>query len=547
MTQVSPPPLLEVRDLKVCFDGRPAVDGLDLSLARGRTLALAGESGCGKSSTAMALMGLLPQSARCEGQIQLLGQDLLALKPKQWNRVRGRHIGMIFQEPMTSLNPVYRVGHQVLECLDCHLQLDPQAARARVLSLFERVQLHNPAKVFQAYPHELSGGQRQRVVIAMAIACEPGLLIADEPTTALDATVQLQILQLLRSLCQESGMGLLLISHDLPVIARWADDLVVMHHGKAMERLPAAKLYSHAAHPYTQGLINASMRLDCELHHSRGSLPEIEVNHDQATGIYHFHTRSAKPPVADQAVAPQVPLLQVRDLNVQYRSDGPEVISRIDLDIARGTTLGLVGESGSGKSTLCRALMGLVKPSHGTIYLNGQSASPTRNRILRMVFQDPYASLNPRQPIGDMLDTTLKVDGVRNRIERQQRVREMLDAVGLPMHSLQRFAHEFSGGQRQRVAIARALITRPALVVCDEPVSALDVSVRAQILNLLNALKREMNLAYLFISHDLAVVRYMADEVAVMHKGRIVEHAAASDIWHTPRAPYTRQLIEACH
>lgn len=338
MSKDRSPPLLCVRNLSVRFDGRSVVDGLDLQLERGRTLALAGESGCGKSSTAMALMGLLPTNATCSGQVLLQGQALLTLQPRQWDAVRGLKIGMIFQEPMTSLNPVYRVGQQVLECLERHLDLDPDVARARVLALLERVQLRNPSRVYQAYPHELSGGQRQRIMIAMAIACEPSLLIADEPTTALDATVQQQILQLLRSLCQELGMGLLLISHDLPVIARWADDLVVMHHGQAIERLPAAKLYSQAAHPYTQGLINASMRVDSDVHYRRVRLPEIDVSQDPQTGEYYFQTHITPAPSLSKRPA-KPPLLAVRDLAVRYRQSSPDIISQINLAIAPGMTL----------------------------------------------------------------------------------------------------------------------------------------------------------------------------------------------------------------
>lgn len=551
MSTIQTPELLRAEGMCVSYAGRPAVHQLDLTLYAGQALALVGESGCGKSTTAMALMGLLPEGARVSGQVHLKGQELLSLTARQWADVRGEQIGMIFQEPMTSLNPVYRAGSQVMECLLRHQPQSELSARNKVLELFDKVQLTDPQRVFAAWPHELSGGQRQRVMIAMAIACEPALLIADEPTTALDASVQLQVLRLLRSLSHELSMGLLLISHDLPVVSRWADDVVVMHHGEQMEKIAAARLFSHASHPYSQGLLGASLKLGDDLHYRQATLPEIEVSHDVQQNLHHFTLR--RPQLIRPTEVASKNVLQVRDLAAGYGRYQPHVIQGINLDIQTGATLGLLGESGSGKSTLCKVLIGLVTPSHGRIELAGRevgSLTPGQRldfaaQHLQMIFQDPYSSLNPRQSVGTLLERTLKVHGVGSRKQRRLSILRMLDAVGLPASSTERYPHEFSGGQRQRIAIARALISEPDLVICDEPVSALDVSVRAQILNLLIELKHELGLSYLFISHDLAVVKYMADDVVVMQQGRIVEHGAAASLWQSPQTAYTRQLIEA--
>ncbi|SHE33471.1 peptide/nickel transport system ATP-binding protein [Lampropedia hyalina DSM 16112] len=544
--------LLAVRELNVRFaSGAVAVERLDFDLHAGQTLALVGESGCGKSSTAFALLGLLPTSARQEGSILFEGQELTGLKEHQWQGLRGRRIGMVFQEPMTSLNPVYRIGEQIVETLRCHLPLSRAAARARALELLDMVRLPEPQRIIDAYPHEISGGQRQRAMIAIAISCGPGLLVADEATTALDATIQAQILELLDSLRRELNMGLLLITHDLSLVAQWADQVVVMHHGEKLEQLPASQLFTHALHPYTRGLIGASLRLDSRRHYRHGSLPEIRVSTD-AKGDYQYAVQTpATLPDMGPDTSEAVPLLQVQDLSVDYRlhQGSKRAVDGVSLDLAQGETLGLVGESGCGKSTLAKAILRLQPAAAGRIVLAGQDVTHLEGQALRrqrsrmqMIFQDPYSSLNPRRSVEAILDTALLVQGVASP-QRHQRILEIMDRVGLPRSALSRYAHEFSGGQRQRIGIARALIVQPSLVVCDEPVSALDVSVQAQILNLLVELKHSLQLSLLFISHDLAVVQYISDRVAVMQGGCIVEMGDPMDLWRQPQHDYSRQLV----
>ncbi len=547
--------VLSVRDLTVDYDsgrrqGR-AVDGLSFDIAPGEALALVGESGCGKTTTALAMLRLLPQSTEIGGQIRFGGEDIATLDENRLRALRGNQIGMIFQEPMTSLNPVHRIGDQIAEVLRMHSDLDRRARRARVLELLEQVAIPEPQRRINAYPHELSGGQRQRVVIAMAIAMRPRLLIADEPTTALDSTIQLQILELLDRLRRDLGMALLLISHDLPVVARWTDRVMVMHHGVALEQLPAADLFARGAHPYTRGLISASIRLDAATHYTRGRLTEIRALPDGTGGLRFDLHRPVPAAAARPAPATAAPLLTVEAVTIAYDRHR-KAVDDLSLSIAQGETLGLVGESGCGKSTLSRAILGLVRPTAGQIRLGDEAitgATPARLRALRrrvqMVFQDPFASLNPRQRVEDILGGLLRLHGESDRIARQRRVAACLDQVGLPAGAATRFAHEFSGGQRQRIGIARALILRPDLVVLDEPVSALDVSIQAQILNLLSDLRDELGLSYLFISHDLAVVQYVSDRVAVMQAGRIVEQGAADQLWRNPGHPQTRRLIEA--
>ncbi|NTF53134.1 dipeptide ABC transporter ATP-binding protein [Rhizobium rhizogenes] len=550
-------PLLGVRDLSVRYHSRSgeavAVENLSFDIAAGEAVALVGESGCGKSTTALALSNLLPDEASSSGEVTFDGLDLFRLPPKAWRPILGPRIGMIFQEPMSALNPVYTVGDQIAEVLHAHERLSRKAARSRVLELLDLVSMPEPHRRIASYPHELSGGQRQRAMIAQAIALTPLLLIADEPTTALDSTIQSQILELIDRLRRDLSMGLLLISHDLTLVSRWTDRVVVMHNGKRMEELKAEHLFQESQHPYTKGLIGASIRLGDGRHASSERLNEIRT-HRNSNGTTSFEIRS--PPVAAEprTNATADALLEVEDLTVRYdpTSKTPPAVDRVTFELLRGETLGLVGESGSGKSSLSKALSRLIPVAGGQILFEGQDITHAGGADLRafrgrvqMIFQDPYSSLNPRRTVGDILDSVLHAHKYRNSADRQSRISEALDQVRLPRSAVERFPHEFSGGQRQRIAIARALIVRPSLVICDEPVSALDVSVQAQILNLLADLKEEAGLSYLFISHDLAVVKYISDRIMVMKDGHIIERGNHQNLWSNPSHEYTRKLIAA--
>ncbi|WDZ96139.1 ABC transporter ATP-binding protein [Herbaspirillum sp. WKF16] len=548
-------PLLDIRNLKVSFAGHQAVRGLDLAIAPGQTVALVGESGCGKSTTALSLLRLLGPSAQVSGELLFEGRDLLALSEDDLSALRGDAISMIFQEPMTSLNPVLSIGRQVIEAIRLHQDLGPAAARARAIELLELVRIPEPQRRIDDYPHQLSGGQRQRVMIAMAVANRPRLLIADEPTTALDVTIQAQILELLDQLRRELGMAVLLITHDLGVVEQWADRVAVMHGGGKVEEAASAALFAAPRHDYTRGLLGASLRLEQDLHYRRRRLPEIR-SELAADGSRSFTLGGGEPalPFAAADSGRPSPLLSVQDLRVDYATPRGTVqaVRGVSFDIAAGETVGLVGESGCGKSTLSRSIVRLEDSVSGRILLDGvdiarlgRAALRPHRRRVQMVFQDPYASLNPRHTVAEILDAALVIHEVKDRAERRRRIEQMVDLVGLPKSALTRYAHQFSGGQRQRIGIARALVLKPALVICDEPVSALDVSVQAQILNLLVDLKREFGLSYLFISHDLSVVRYIADRVLVMNGGRIVEQGDHQSIWRDPQHPYTRALIAA--
>nr|WP_284507364.1 ABC transporter ATP-binding protein [Caballeronia sp. ATUFL_M2_KS44] len=540
--------------MRVSFGAHRAVRGIDFDIAQGETLALVGESGCGKSATALSLMRLLPEPGRVSGSVRFDGRDLLTLAPREMRALRGSQISMIFQEPMTSLNPVLPVGAQIVETLRQHESLSKDAARKRAVELLDLVHIPEPHRRVGDYPHELSGGQRQRVMIAMAAACRPRLLIADEPTTALDVTIQARILDLLDQLKRELSMSLLLITHDLGVVAEHADRVAVMLAGVMVEEAPVAQLFTEPQHAYTRGLLGTSLNVATDLHYREWKLPEIRhASSDEGAATFNVIPLAPRIIARDASAAP---LLSVEDLRVEYahrRGKGAlTAVDGVSFDIARGETVGLVGESGCGKSTLSKAVMRLVPAASGSIQLNGEDIAPLTELALRplrrhvqMVFQDPYASLNPRRSVGEILETVLAVNGIGNAHTRRTRAAAMLDCVGLPSAALQRFPHEFSGGQRQRIGIARALILEPALLICDEPVSALDVSIQKQILNLLVELKRDLGLAYLFISHDLSVVRYIADRVHVMHGGKIVESGDHRDIWRTPRHAYTRALLDA--
>ncbi|MEG3135129.1 ABC transporter ATP-binding protein [Rouxiella sp. T17] len=547
-------PLLSIEGLGVRFGQHQAVDSLDLTLARGKMLALVGESGCGKSAIALSILGLLPEYAQVSGAITYEGQNLITLPPRQLRALRGNEIAMVFQEPMTSLNPVHTVGEQIIESLREHLGLTGRMARSRAIELLERVQLPNPEKRVDFYPHQLSGGQRQRVMIAMAVACEPKLLIADEPTTALDVTVQGKIMALIDELRKSMSMSVLMISHDLGLMSQWADEVAVMHGGRKLEQNLTAELFAHPQHEYTRGLMAASLHYQPNLHYRQRRLTEIRAGKGQGEPLFTLFTPPTLSFPSLAHTAASQPILSAREVNVSYTQGGQRVdaVSKVNFDLFKGETLGLVGESGCGKSTLSRAILHLVNPDSGQILLNGTDTVGLKESQLgllrskvQMIFQDPYASLNPRQTVGGILDRVLKVNGVKDKKQRQQRIATMVDRVGLPRQSLERFAHEFSGGQRQRIGIARALITQPELVICDEAVSALDVSIQAQILNLLLEMKHELGLSYLFISHNLDVVRYMADRVLVMQKGKIVESGEVETVWNRPQHPYTQELLSA--
>lgn len=551
-------PLIEIQDLRVDFPGHQAVRGLNLSINAGETLALVGESGCGKSATALSLMRLVAEPGKVSGRILFDGQDLLSLSAKQMRHMRGNSLSMIFQEPMTSLNPVLSIGQQISEALRLHETLTPAQARARTIELLDLVKIPEPARRVDDYPHNLSGGQRQRVMIAMAVACRPRLLIADEPTTALDVTIQAQILALLDNLRREFSMSLLLITHDLGLVGQWADRVAVMYAGQKVEEIPAADLFHPAGHPlsakhdYTRGLLATSLHMDQDRHYRTHRLAELQR---QPEGQETRFSLLTPPSLSHRAIEPQQqPLLSLQNIHTRYATDQGSVlaVNDVSLSILPGETLGLVGESGCGKSTLSKTILRLLPPAQGQIVFDGQDITTlkeSRLKVLRqkvqMIFQDPYASLNPRHSIQHILETPLIVHRLGDKRQRQAAISQIIDRVGLPQSSLARYPHEFSGGQRQRIGIARALVVRPSLVICDEPVSALDVSIQAQILNLLVELKNELGLSLLFISHDLAVVRYIADRVMVMQNGRCVESGDHHSIWHQPQHPYTRKLMEA--
>lgn len=556
--------LLQIKNLHVEFrhDGEyhAAVSDVNLEVYRGRTLGIVGESGSGKSVSSMSVMGLLPPPPLCKvtGEACYYPQDgsapvdLLSLAEEEHRKYRGRHLSMIFQEPMTSLNPVQKCGKQVMEMLQQHEDVPDKEARERVISLFEEVMLPRPEKIFDSYPHEISGGQKQRVMIAMALICHPELLIADEPTTALDVTVQKTILELLRTLQEKYQIGIIFITHDLGVIAQIADDVAVMYHGDIVEQGTAAQVLHHPQHPYTQGLLACRPPLDSRPAH----LPTVS-EFLEGKKISDVPTESQR---MDRSG--NMPLLSVRDLKVTYDLKRNifgkplqqlNAVDGISFDIYRGETLGLVGESGCGKSTLGRALLQLIDKSAGSIAYGGhpldQLPKAERKRLrqkMQIVFQDPYSSLNPRITIGEAILEPLKSHGLfSSDRERRNKVLDLMEKVGLSPEWYNRYPHEFSGGQRQRVCIARALILEPELVVCDESVSALDVSVQAQVLNLLNDLKSQFGYTYLFITHDLSVVKFLSDRIMVMERGRIVEQGDADELFAHPQHAYTQRLLDS--
>jgi peptide/nickel transport system ATP-binding protein len=603
-------PLLDIRDLHVQFATDQgcvrAVSGVSLSLQEGEILAIVGESGSGKSVSMLSIMGLIPcpPGKIVSGQVLFRGTDLLRLPPADLRGIRGREIAMIFQDPMTSLNPVMTVGNQIDEAIKVHLNFSDPQARARTIELLSLVGIPDAAARRDDYPHQFSGGMRQRVMIAMALSCNPKMLIADEPTTALDVTIQAQIVALVKKLQREFGMSVVWITHDLGVVASIANRVAVMYGGRVMEVCQVDEAYRGLRHPYTQALLKSIPRLNTavakvlpEIHgvpvnitadlracpfeprcqyasdRCRQQLPALEPT-DQ-TGHYsacwHWKTLAEHEQASGEAptdaaylnaVASDVDtLVTIQDLKVHFpirtgglfgRKQLVKAVDGVDLLIERGKTTGLVGESGCGKTTLGQAVLRLCDITAGKIMLEGQDLAHLKagklratRRRMQLIFQDPYAAMNPRMRIGQVISEPLVVNGMRDKHALQQRVAELLDNVGLNPAYADRYPHEFSGGQRQRVVIARALALNSELIICDEPVSSLDVSIQAQIINLLKALQERYNLTYLFIAHDLAMVRHISDRVAIMYLGKIVEIAPKDRIYDAPQHPYTQALLSS--
>jgi peptide/nickel transport system ATP-binding protein len=611
-------PLLRISGLSTWLEGNEeivrAIEGLSLEIARGETFALLGESGCGKSMTALSVMRLLPETGEIVGgSVELAGEDLLAKPEREMRDVRGRRVAMIFQEPMLSLNPVMTVGAQIAETLARHTDLDGAALEARVVELLDAVGIPDPQRRRGEYPFQLSGGMKQRVMIAIALACDPELLIADEPTTALDVTIQAQILDLLRELQRTRGMSMLLITHDLAVVAENAQRVAVMYAGEIVEVASRERFFASPAHPYSRKLFDSlpgAQRRGEELAVIRGSVPKLtqafrgcrfaercdrawdlcrstlppwveigegqgvrchlfaegEQDRIEARGLRIEKSATALPqlnPRPFASLSPILnPILEVTGLKVHFPIRGGvlqrvtgsvKAVDGVSLSIAQGRTLGLVGESGCGKTTVGKGILRLIEPTAGDVLFAGEDLArltrgelrARRNRI-QIVFQDPYASLNPRMRVTEIIEEGMLALGIgATAAERARRIGALLDEVGLAPEMKFRYPHEFSGGQRQRIAIARALSVEPRLIICDEPTSALDVSVQAQILNLLKSLQAKKGLSYLFITHNIAVVEFLAHEIAVMYLGRIVERGTVEEVLQSPRHPYTRALLSA--
>jgi peptide/nickel transport system ATP-binding protein len=552
-------PVISVSGLKTSFRRKglwlPVVHDVSFEVAAGETVALVGESGSGKSVTAMSLMRLYqPDTCRIEGEVRLEAQNLLTLPERKMRDIRGNRIAMIFQEPMTSLNPSLTIGDQISEVLVAHRGLSFGTAAKETLGLLEKVRIPSAAKRMQEYPHQLSGGMRQRIMIAMALACRPRLLIADEPTTALDVTIQAQILELIKLLQEEEGMGVLFITHDMGVVAEIADRTIVMYKGNAIERGETGQIFADPQRAYTKALLSAVPKLGSmtgELGPARFPLIDVESGEPVAM-----------PPVEDTVSLKPEPLLRVRDLITRFDIGGGfmgstsgrvHAVENISFDLKAGETLALVGESGCGKSTTGRTIMRLLNANSGSVKLDGKelldlSSQQMRDmrRHIQMIFQDPFASLNPRIEVGDAIAEPLLAHNIASgKKDARDRVAELMIKVGLQPDMASRFPHEFSGGQRQRLCIARALAMAPQVIVADEAVSALDVSIKAQVINLMLDLQESMGLAYLFISHDMAVVERMSHRVAVMYLGEIVEIGPRQSIFENPQHPYTRRLLEA--
>lgn len=563
--------MLKVKDLAVKFYNQEdkvwleTVHKVSFSLEKGKVLGIVGESGSGKSVTSFSIMRLHDsKNTKIDGEINLDNIDLLNLSDQEIRKYRGNKIAMIFQEPMTSLNPVFTCGEQVREAIMLHQQVDKQTAKDHTIALFKEVQLPRPENIFDSYPHQLSGGQKQRVMIAMALSCNPELLIADEPTTALDVTVQKTILELLARLKNERNMAMIFISHDLGLMSEIADELLVMYKGDIVEQGTAKQLFENPQHPYTKGL------LACRPSPKRllKKLPTVAdfLNEDKNVGLQHLlekNTFTQEEVNRRRAMLyAQEPILKVKDLCTWYpikkglfgkTKDFVKAVDQVTFDVFPGETLGLVGESGCGKTTLGRTILRLVEPTSGQLVFEGSDITHLNKKELRrlrrdvqLIFQDPYSSLNPKITVGESIMEPLVVHGLyASNTERKAHVIELLEKVNLGAEYFNRYPHEFSGGQRQRIVIARALALKPKFIVCDESVSALDVSVQAQVLNLLRDLQEEFGLTYIFISHDLAVVKHISDRMIIMNKGKIEEQGFPEEIYQNPKAAYTQKLIEA--
>ena len=552
--------MLSVKNVSIAFQSNKqwntVVKNVSFQLDNQQILGIVGESGSGKSVTSLAVLGLLSKNAKVTGDISFNGALLQDISEKEFQKIRGNQISMIFQEPMSSLNPSLTCGFQVLEILLQHKKIRKSEAKTQVIELFNKVKLPRAATIFNQYPHQLSGGQKQRVMIAMAIACKPQLLIADEPTTALDVTVQKEIIELLKELQTETEMSIIFISHDLALVSEIADTVLVMYKGEIVEQGLAKTVFKSPQHNYTKALINSKPNLNERLK----KLPTVQdfINEKIELEVYTNEERAE----FHKKIYSKKPLLEVKELATYFNAEHSfffkntnvvKAVDNVSFQLFEGETLGLVGESGCGKTTLGRTILHLEKATSGTIFYNQKDVTKLSKtdlkhfrREVQIIFQDPFSSLNPRIPVGQAILEPMQVHGIFNTSEeRKKYVFEILERVGLQEEHFYRYPHEFSGGQRQRIGIARTIALKPKLIICDESVSALDVSVQAQVLNLLNELKKDFGFTYIFISHDLAVVKYMADQLVVMNKGKIEEIGDADSIYADPKTPYTQKLIDA--
>jgi len=569
--------ILEVKNLTIDFKTEGSIQNgvnkLNFNLLKGEVLGIVGESGSGKSVSSLSIMRLLPIPPAIirDGEINFKLKsgktvDILKLTEKEMRKLRGNEIAMIFQEPMTSLNPVMKCGEQVAEALILHKKISKNAAKLRVIELFKEVMIPRPEKIYDTYPHQISGGQKQRVMIAMAISCEPSLLIADEPTTALDVTIQKVILELLLNLQKKYGMSIIFITHNLGVIAQIAKRVLVIYRGEMMEEGDIEQIFKSPKHPYTQGLL--ACRPPIEARYKR--LPTVADFLDNDKGvfskeikIFNYQKITSEERIEHlNRIYSQEPLLRITNLNTEFVQEKSifgkvksvlKAVDSVSIDIYKGETLGLVGESGCGKTTLGRTILRMIEAKSGELWYKGRNIFTISNKEMKLlrrevqiIFQDPYSSLNPRITIGEAILEPMTVHKIgKNRAERKAKVVELLERVGLGNEHFGRYPHEFSGGQRQRIVIARALAVNPELIICDESVSALDVSVQAQVINLLNELKEDFGFTYVFISHDLSVVKFMSDRIAVMKAGKIVELGDADELYNHPKSEYTKILIDS--
>lgn len=574
-------PILEIKNLSTGFTTEAgkiaAISDVTFILNRGETIGIVGESGSGKSVTALSIMRLLAKTATISsGEINFYNQEnrainLLSLPEEEMRKYRGNELAMIFQEPMTSLNPVISCGKQVAEALILHKKISKQDARLRTIELFEKVKLPRAEKLFDSYPHQISGGQKQRVMIAMAMSCDPAVLIADEPTTALDVTVQASIIELMHQIQEEKKMGLLFITHDLGVVSEIANRVVVMYNGKIVENGTTENIFNNPQHPYTKALLACRPPLHKKLYrlptitdfmkeNSDGSFTEIKKSVEES--LTNFEIDKEEISKHHHQLFAQEPILQVKNLCTWFpvrnglfgkTTDHIKAVNDVSFDVYPGETLGLVGESGCGKTTLGRSIIRLIEPTSGQVIFKKKDFSTLEGRELRrmrkhiqIIFQDPYSSLNPRMAVGKAIMEPMQVHGLYDNDEhRRNKVIELMERVSLNERQFNRLPHEFSGGQRQRICIARAIAMQPEFIICDESVSALDVSIQAQVLNLLNELKRDFNFTYIFISHDMSVVKFMSDRMIVMNNGKIEEIGDPEEIYTSPKSEYTKRLIDA--